>query len=77
VDIHHCGEWHEDLAVASAIWGREGMWLPSASCSHPQTGEENIDPLGRLVMKAAAEISHELGLARKTIHEVMDIAWHF
>ena len=60
------GEWHEDLGgVASAIWGREGNVVAAIGITVPihRLAKENIDPLGRLVMKAAAEISHELGYA--------------
>jgi IclR family transcriptional regulator, KDG regulon repressor len=60
----NCGEWHEDLGgVASAIWGREGNVVAAIGITVPihRLAKENIDPLGRLVMKAAAEISHELG----------------
>ena len=60
------GEWHEDLGgVASAIWDRDGNVVAAIGITVPihRLAKENIDPLGRLVMKAAAEISHELGYA--------------
>jgi IclR family transcriptional regulator, KDG regulon repressor len=60
----NCGEWHEDLGgVASAIWDREGNVVAAIGITVPihRLAKENIDPLGRLVMKAAAAISHELG----------------
>jgi IclR family transcriptional regulator, KDG regulon repressor len=62
----NCGEWHEDLGgVASAIWDREGNVVAAIGITVPihRLAKENIDPLGRLVMKAAAAISHELGYA--------------
>jgi DNA-binding IclR family transcriptional regulator len=64
------GEWHEDLGgVASAIRGREGNVVAAIGITVPihRLAKENIDPLGRLVMKAAAEISHELGYTGKKI----------
>jgi IclR family transcriptional regulator, KDG regulon repressor len=58
------GEWHEDLGgVASAIRDREGNVVAAIGITVPihRLAKENIDPLGRLVMKAAAAISDELG----------------
>jgi IclR family KDG regulon transcriptional repressor len=63
----NCGEWHEDLGgVAAAIWGREGNVVAAIGITVPihRLAKENIDPLGRLVMKAAAAISDELGYVR-------------
>jgi DNA-binding IclR family transcriptional regulator len=60
------GEWHEDLGgVASAIRDREDNVVAAVGVTVPthRLAKENIDQLGRLVMKAAAEISHELGYA--------------
>jgi IclR family transcriptional regulator, KDG regulon repressor len=64
------GEWHEDLGgVASAIRGREGNVVAAIGITVPihRLAKENIDPLGRLVMKAAAEISHDLGYTGKKL----------
>ena len=58
------GEWHEDLGgVASAIRDREGNVVAAIGITVPihRLAKENIDQLGRLVMKAAAAISDELG----------------
>jgi DNA-binding IclR family transcriptional regulator len=58
------GEWHEDLGgVASAIRDREGHVVAAIGITVPihRLAKENIGPLGRLVMKAAATISNELG----------------
>jgi IclR family transcriptional regulator, KDG regulon repressor len=60
------GEWHEDLGgVASAIRDREANIVAAIGVTVPihRLAKETIDQLGRLVMKAAAEISHELGYA--------------
>jgi IclR family transcriptional regulator, KDG regulon repressor len=60
------GEWHEDLGgVASAIRDGNGNVVAAVSITVPihRLAKENIDRLGRLAMKAAAEISHELGYA--------------
>jgi DNA-binding IclR family transcriptional regulator len=59
------GEWHEDLGgVASAIRDREGHVVAAIAVTVPahRLAKENIDRLGRFVMKAAAGISHELPL---------------
>ncbi len=58
------GEWHEDLGgVASAIQDKEGNVVAAVGVTVPthRLPKENIDQLGRLVMKAAAAISDELG----------------
>lgn len=58
------GEWHEDVGgVASAIRNRDGSVVAAIGVTVPihRLTKENIDQLGRSVMKAAAEISHELG----------------
>jgi IclR family transcriptional regulator, KDG regulon repressor len=58
------GEWHEDLGgVASEIRDREGHVVAAIGITVPihRLAKENIGPLGRLVMKAAATISNELG----------------
>jgi DNA-binding IclR family transcriptional regulator len=51
--------------VASAIRDREDNVVAAVGVTVPthRLAKENIDQLGRLVMKAAAEISHELGYA--------------
>jgi IclR family transcriptional regulator, KDG regulon repressor len=64
------GEWHDDLGgVASAIRGRDGNVVAAIGITVPthRLAKENIDPLGRLVMKAAAEISHDLGYTGKKL----------
>lgn len=58
------GEWHEDLGgVASAIRDKDGNVVAAVGVTVPthRLAKENIDQLGRLVMKAAATISDELG----------------
>jgi len=58
------GEWHEDLGgVASPIRDRESNVVAAIGITVPihRLAKENIDQLGRLVMKAAAVISDELG----------------
>ena len=58
------GEWHEDLGgVASAIRNRDGNVVAAVGVTVPthRLAKENIDQLGRLVMKAAATISDHLG----------------
>ena len=58
------GEWHEDLGgVASAIRDRESNVVAAIGITVPihRLAKENIDQLGRLVMKAAAAVSDELG----------------
>jgi IclR family transcriptional regulator, KDG regulon repressor len=58
------GEWHEDLGgVASAIRDREDNVVAAIGITVPihRLAKENIDQLGRLVMKAVAAISGELG----------------
>jgi IclR family KDG regulon transcriptional repressor len=62
------GEWHEDLGgVASAIQDRDGNVVAAVGVTVPthRLAKENIDQLGRLVMKAAATISDELGYGRQ------------
>lgn len=66
------GEWHEDVGgVASAIRDRDGNVVAAVGVTVPthRLANENIDQLGRLVMKAAATISSELGYGnlKKTI----------